>query len=132
METPQASTQTLNPPDNREPAPDRVRIVSTPGTRGGKPRIDGHRITVEDVAVWHERMGMSPDEIVTSHPTISLSQVHAALAYYFEHKDQIDADIAEGERFVEEMKAKNPPSRLQQLLQARKATNGSNDSLPPG
>ncbi len=33
------------------PPLDRVRIVSTPGTSGSRPRIDGHRITVEDVAV---------------------------------------------------------------------------------
>ena len=43
------------------------RILSTPGIRGGKPRIAGHRITVSDVAIWHERMGMSPDEIVSEY-----------------------------------------------------------------
>ena len=42
--------------------------------------------TVEDVAIWHERMGMSPDEIVSSYPTITLSDVHAALAYYYENR----------------------------------------------
>lgn len=119
--TASAQTQTLETP----------RIVATPGTCGGKPRIDGHRIKVSHIAVCHERMGMSPDDIVTSHPTITLAQVYAALAYYYEHKDEIDADIAEGERFVEELKAKTPPSKLQKLLAARKA-NGSDDSLPPG
>ena len=79
--TPQ--TQTLETP----------RIVRVPGTCGGKPRIDGHRIKVEHIAVCHERMGMSADEIVTSHPTITLAQVRAALAYYYAHKDEIDADI---------------------------------------
>jgi uncharacterized protein (DUF433 family) len=108
-----------------------ARIVSTPGTCGGKPRIDGHRIKVEQIAVMYERMGMTPDEIVTELPTITLAQVHAALAYYYEHKQQIDADIEEGRRFVEELKAKSPPSKLQQLLEARKA-NGPNDSVPPG
>jgi uncharacterized protein (DUF433 family) len=54
---------------------DRVRVVSTPGVCGGRPRIDGHRITVEDVAIWHERMAMSPDEIVSAHPSITLSDV---------------------------------------------------------
>ena len=113
------------------PPPDRVRIVSTPGTCGGRPRIDGHRITVEDVAIWHERMGMSPDEIVSSYPTITLSDVHAALAYYYENRERIDADIEEGRRFVDEMRSKAGPSRLQELLQARKA-DGSDDSISPG
>jgi uncharacterized protein (DUF433 family) len=108
------------------------RIVRTPGTCGGKPRIDGHRIKVEHIAICHERIGMSPDEIVSAHPTITLAQVHAALAYYFEHKDEIDADIEEGKRFALELKAKTPASKLQKLLEARKAANGSDDTLPPG
>src|SRR5437763_7493115 len=86
---------------------DRVRIGSTPGTCGGRPRIDGHRITVEDVAIWHDRMGMSPDEIVSAYPSLSVSDVHAALAYYDEHREQIDAEIREGGRFVAEMKARS-------------------------
>jgi uncharacterized protein (DUF433 family) len=118
----QPQTETLQMP----------RIVRTPGTCGGKPRIDGHRIKVEHIAVCYERMGMSPDEIVSAHPAISLAQVHAALAYYFEHKDEIDADIEEGRRFVEELKAKTPPSKLQILREARKAGDGSDDTLPSG
>ena len=114
----------------RTPPLDRVRIVSTPGTCGGRPRIDGHRITVEDVAIWHERMGMSPDEIVSSYPTITLSDVHAALAYYYENRERIDADIEEGQKFVGEMRAKAGPSRLQELQQARKA-DGADDSISP-
>lgn len=106
------------------------RIVRTAGTCGGKPRIDGHRIKVEHIAICHERLGMSPDEIVAGHPTITLAQVHAALAYYFEHKVEIDADIEAGRRFVEEVRVKTP-SLVQQKLRARKA-NGSNDSIPPG
>jgi len=106
-------------------------IVRTPGVCGGKPRIEGHRIKVEHIAVCHERRGMSPDEIVTSHPTITLAQVHAALAYYYDHKQEIDEDVEEGKRFAEELKAKSPPSKLQELLESRKA-NGPDDSLPPG
>ncbi len=109
--TPSSQTQTLETP----------RIVRTPGTCGGKPRIEGHRIKVEHIAVCYERMGMSPDDIVTSHPTITLAQVHAALAYYYAHKDEVDADIEEGKRFVEELKATSPPSKLRELLEARKA-----------
>jgi len=113
------------------PPADRVRIVSTPGVCGGRPRIDGHRITVEDVAVWHERMGMSPDEIVSAYPSVTLSDVHAALAYYYENRARIDADIQEGERFVTALKAQAPPSLLQEKLRHRNA-DGANDSVPPG
>jgi uncharacterized protein (DUF433 family) len=113
-----------------EPPADRVRIVSTPGICGGRPRIDGHRITVEDVAIWHERMGMSPDEIASAYPSITLSDVHAALAYYYENRERIDAEILEGERFVAEMKAKAPPSLLQEKLRQRKA-DAPDNPVPP-
>lgn len=112
------------------PPADRVRIVSTPGVCGGRPRIDGHRITVEDVAIWHERMAMNADEIVSGHPSITLSDVHAALAYYYEHRERIDQAILEGERFVEALKAQATPSPLQQKLQRMRA-NGTDDSVSP-
>ena len=38
-------------------------IEITPGVCGGKPRVAGHRITVQDIAIWHDRMGMSADKI---------------------------------------------------------------------
>ena len=39
-------------------------MVTWPGYCGGKPHIAGHRIKVQHVAVWHERLGRSPDEII--------------------------------------------------------------------
>jgi uncharacterized protein (DUF433 family) len=90
------------------------RIVTTPGVRGGKPRIAGHRITVSDVAIWHERIGMSPDEIVSEYPSITLSDVHAALAYYFDHRDEVDREILEGEEFAEKLRA-GAPSIFEEL-----------------
>jgi uncharacterized protein (DUF433 family) len=102
------------------------RIVSTAGVRGGKPRIAGHRITVSDVAIWHERMGMSPDEIVSEYPTIKLSDVHAALAYYFDHRDEVDREIRDGEEFAEKLRA-GAPSIFEELG-ARNA-NAADDSI---
>jgi uncharacterized protein (DUF433 family) len=128
---PKAAQTVERPVPTKSTSPEPVRIVRTPGTCGGKPRIDGHRIKVEHIAVCYERMGMRPDEIVSSHPTINLAQVNAALSYYYEHKQEIDADIEQSERFVEELKAKSPPSKLQRLLEARKA-DAPDDSLPPG
>ena len=50
-------------------------IEITPGVCGGKPRIAGHRISVQNIVVWHERMGMSPDEIAATYPSITLADV---------------------------------------------------------
>jgi uncharacterized protein (DUF433 family) len=96
-----------------------------PGYCGGKPHILGHRIKVKHVAIWHEQMGMSPAEIAAAYPTLTRAQVHAALAYYDDHRDEIQAEIAEEERFVEEMKAKAGPSLLQERLRQRNAQDNS-------
>ena len=42
-------------------------IDATPGVCGGKPRIAGHRIRVQDVVICHEQQGMSPDEIASAY-----------------------------------------------------------------
>ena len=83
-------------------------IEITPGVCGGKPRIAGHRIKVQDVVIWHERMGMSPDEIVYHYPSITLADVYAALSYYHDHLEEIRKDIEDDEIFAREMQAKTP------------------------
>ncbi len=103
------------------------RIVITPGTCGGKPRLAGHRIKVADVAIWYERMALSPDEIVSNWPSLTLSDVHAALAYYYDHRDQIDADIRAGEEFVEKYRA-GQPSIFEKVRQRR--LDAPNDPIP--
>ncbi len=109
---------------------DALRIVSTPGTCGGKPRIDGHRITVKHIVLDHQREGLSPDEIVSAYPRLTLSDVYAALAYYHDHRADIDADIRVDDEHWAELEKQNP-GRLIDRLRQRKA-NGQDDTLPPG
>ena len=90
-------------------------IEITPGIAGGKPRIIGRRIKEQDIAIWHERLGRSRDEIADEHG-LSLADIHAALTYYFDHRAEIDRDIAEGATFVEELKRRTP-SKVAQMLQ---------------
>ncbi|MEB3335883.1 MAG: DUF433 domain-containing protein [Leptolyngbyaceae bacterium] len=52
-------------------------IEITPGVCGGKPRIARHRIRVQDIVIWHERMGLSPDGIVYHYPSITLADVYS-------------------------------------------------------
>ncbi len=95
-------------------------IAVKPGFCGGKPHVIGHRIKVQHIAVWHERMGMTPEEIVVTYPSLSLPAVFAALAYYHGHRIEIDADIEADERFVAELKAQAGPSILQEKQTARR------------
>ena len=83
-------------------------IVVTPGTCGGKPRIAGHRIRVQDIAILHEDYGYTPDEILSDYPSITLADIYAALAYYFDHREAIRQDIADDEAFVETFKQQHP------------------------
>ena len=91
-------------------------IEITPGIVDGKPRIAGHRITVHDIVVWHERLGKSADEIATEYD-LDLSAVYAALAYYFDHRERIDQELEESKTFAEALRLKTP-SRLREKLQA--------------
>lgn len=92
---------------------------------GGKPRIAGTRIRVQDIYLWHEHQGMSPDEIVSEFPHLTLADVHAALAYYWDNREEIGRQMKESEAFVESMK-RNHPSKLR----ARLSENANEDSIP--
>ena len=81
-------------------------IEITPGVSGGKPRITGHRITVANIVIWHERLGKSADEIATEYD-LTLSDVYAALAYYFDNREAIDESIANSKALVSSLRKKN-------------------------
>jgi uncharacterized protein (DUF433 family) len=84
------------------------RIVKTPGVCGGKARIAGHRVRVLDIVIWHEHQGMTPDEIVAHIPTITLADVHTALAYYFDHVQEIQEEIRVDRAYSEEFRRDHP------------------------
>jgi uncharacterized protein (DUF433 family) len=89
-------------------------IEISPGVAGGRPRIAGHRITVQDIAIWHEWLGRSVDEIATDY-NLSIADVYAALAYYHDHRKEIDKNIKDDEEFVEALR-KEIPSKLNTKL----------------
>jgi len=93
-------------------------IELTPGIAGGKPRIAGHRITVAQVVIWHERLGKPIDEIASEYD-LSLADLHAALAYYFDHRQAIDRSIAEGDEFIASLK-QTASSPLAEKLKAQR------------
>jgi uncharacterized protein (DUF433 family) len=101
-------------------------IVSTPDTCGGKPRINGTRIRVKDVVLWHERMGMTPEEIVSEWPHLKLGDVYAALAYYDDNRQHIDAEMKAEEQFAAESEAKTSLTGGRPV-----GRDAADDSLPP-
>ncbi len=91
-------------------------IEITPGTRSGRPRIAGTRITVDDIVIMHLHLGQSLEQIAGKYD-LSPASVHAAMMYYYDHKDVIDKQIADDDAYVEAFKQSNP-SKLNQKLQA--------------
>lgn len=120
------------PVETTEWPAERAHIVSTPDTCGGKPRVAGSRIQVKHLAIMHEQQKMSPEDIVSEFPHLTLADVYAALAYYHDHREAINAEIAADERWYHEQKAKQPPSRFQEAIKARKLNAAANDPVSPG
>lgn len=99
------------------------RITKIPDVCGGKACIAGHRIRVMDIVIRHEDFGMSPDEIVAIYPELGLSDVHAALAYYFDNVDEIRNDISRNDDIAEQLRSSFPSKLKSKLLSPTDMTN---------
>ena len=95
------------------------RITKTPGVCGGKACIAGHRVRVMDIVIRHEFLGLSADEIVAQLPSITLGDVYAALAYYFDHIEDIREEMGREEEFVADFMQKHPSALAAKLKKLR-------------
>jgi uncharacterized protein (DUF433 family) len=103
-------------------------IEINPAKCGGKPCVAGTRIRVWDIHVWHNLRGQSPEQIVADFPQLTLADVYTALAYYLDHRDEIDQQMKEAEQFADEMRRKQGPTRFDALKKER----GLDDSFSFG
>src|SRR3990170_4718540 len=88
--------------------------------RAGQDRayIAGTRTRVQDVYALAEIQGLTPDQIIEQLPHLSLGQIHAALSYFFDHREQILNELREDESFVQAMRPETGPGPLEQRLKA--------------
>lgn len=84
---------------------------------GPRAYIVGTRIRVEDVYVAHELRGWSPDRMVEAWPHVTLSQIHAALAHFYDHAEDIRERARAGREFAEEHARTAGPGLLAAKLQ---------------
>jgi uncharacterized protein (DUF433 family) len=68
-------------------------VTKQPGVRGGKACIDDTRIAVADIVALL-KAGKIPTEMLAAYPSLNLAQVHAAISYYYENRDEIEATFA--------------------------------------
>jgi uncharacterized protein (DUF433 family) len=85
----------------------------------GVAYIAGTRIKVRHLIVERNVWHRTPEEIQQEYPSLSLGQVYAALAYYYDHKDRIDAEIAEADRYAEQMRTNHPNPLTREQIERR-------------
>jgi uncharacterized protein (DUF433 family) len=95
-----------------------VQYIEIRNNRDGQERafIAGTRVRVQDIYLDFEVIGKTPDEIVASLPHLTLSQVYAALAYYFDHRDEILDEVRQDKEFVKKLKSQTGPGPLEMKL----------------
>lgn len=77
------------------------------------------RIRVAQIVIDYLNHGWSADEIVIHYPHFKLAEVHSAMAYYFDHQEEIDGEIAEEQRSIQESRKNAPPTPVELRLRAQ-------------
>ena len=103
------------------------RQIEIRPNRDAQPRayIAGTRIRVQDIVSDYEVHGQSPDEIAAGYPHITLAQVHAALAYYYDHREDIRREMQEDEQFVAALMAQMGPKSLPEKVEGTQTARDS-------
>ncbi|MCA1613180.1 MAG: DUF433 domain-containing protein [Acidobacteria bacterium] len=78
--------------------------------------IDDTNVKVIEVAVDKLAHGSSPEEMHFQYPHLSLAQIHAALAYYYDHQAELDAEIRTRRAEADELAAKAGDQTLRRRL----------------
>ena len=85
----------------------------------GVPLIGDTPIKVVELVTAQMAYGWSPDELHFQFPHLTLGQIHSALAYYWDHRDELDRDIARRLAFADESRRRSQPTPLHARLRER-------------
>lgn len=101
-------------------------IAATPTTyehivldEQGVSWIKGANTKVVELVAEVRAHGWSPEEVAYQHPHLTLGQVHSALAYYWDHREEVEEDLRRRQALVEEIKAQAGDHPLVAKLRAR-------------
>ena len=87
------------------------------------PTLAGTRVKVVEIVLDHLVRGWDAEDIRREFPELSLGQIHSALGYYYDHKEEIDADIQRRRDVAKEIRAKieamQGPSALKAKFRAK-------------
>jgi uncharacterized protein (DUF433 family) len=85
----------------------------------GNPVLSGTTLKIVELVMAQRAHGCSPEELHFQHPELSLGQIHSALAYYWDHKDELDADIEQRSLYAEQARLEAGPSPLAVKIRSR-------------
>jgi uncharacterized protein (DUF433 family) len=86
----------------------------------GRPWVDDTNVKVIEVVLDHLAYGWNAETIQENHPHLSLAQVYAALAWYYDHQIELDGEIERQEKRIHALRAARGPSPLQRRLAAQR------------
>jgi uncharacterized protein (DUF433 family) len=88
---------------------------------GGIARIGNTRVSVMDIVLDRTAYGLLPEQIAQEYDGLSLAQIYAALAWYYDHQVEVDAEIERRFRIAEDMRASAEPSpAIKRLRESRR------------
>jgi hypothetical protein len=87
----------------------------------GQPaHLENHpRLRVSMIVTHYRAFGRSPDEICLHLPHVTPAEVYSAMAYYFDHQEEIDAELQSELDQLDEETRTQPPSPIWQKLKAK-------------
>ena len=85
----------------------------------GVPIISGTNMKVIEIVVEKTAYGWSPEELHFQHPYLTLGQIYSALAYYWDHQDELDQDIEQRLVFVNQIRQTTEQTTLITRLKSK-------------
>jgi len=83
------------------------------------PIIAGTNMKVVELVLERTAYGWSPEELHFQHPYLTLGQIYSALAYYWDHQEELDRDIERRLELVDQVQRAMGPSPLVARLKAK-------------
>ena len=83
------------------------------------PIIAGTNMKVVEIVLERIAYGWSPEELHFQHPYLTLGQIYSALAYYWDHQEELDRDMEQRLEFVDQVQRTMAPSPLVARLKAK-------------
>jgi len=85
----------------------------------GVPIVEGTSMKVAELITSVKAYGWSPEELLSNYPHLTMSKIYSALAYYWDHKEEIDADIDRREQYVKQLELEAGESAFAARLRAQ-------------